>query len=854
MDTKSKSIKHSLPFKFLCLALSAALIALSCIFMLSAVSQALINGRADFLKARPSRMYETGYYECRFNDAVNNTLWLRDYCGINLRRAALKEENEALTDTALNKYLDRVAETIRDELTYVAGTYGDYGEPVTAVEDYSEDSQGTVNRSAVKLTEQALLCKGQDIIQYKYLVRHEAFYDGFYTSVTSSEKSGCTSISISLDNIDYSAEEAKKLISQRINNYIDMLGDSFDDSYYYESELAKSGDILYYTAVKGGDRVFTNTDYKTITAALASSPLYYRYEQKKSDYKAPAAFSSSECFYNNSFFKDVITGQVKDPLNDENLTLIVCLPAANAAAAEKSAAGSFFASRDFGAFFTRDFIVACVLFLAGVLLLVAFLCLCGHKNGVDGIALAAIDKVPTDIHFILSLAVTLVLLFVAAAAGAVFIFGEYYVDIDFSLDDFAFTPLAAFLTVVPLTLNWLVFAERLSSTVRIKKAGKSWFARCAIVKLIVLIFKILEKVLKLCWKFIKKCFTPAKKFISALKYTPGNFKKSAVWMSSLWLAINLVICTVAVISACTEFGVILALAIVAFIGFNAYTAYRLTDYVKKLDTVITSAATHTAVEDNLALYPQSLRTLSDSLEVTREKLNEAINSAVRDERMKTELITNVSHDLKTPLTSIINYVDLLKKTNIEDETAREYLGVLDEKSKRLKSLVEDLVEASKASSGAVTLNLAAIDLRELSLQLLGEMEDDFENAGLSTVFSCPDTAPVVYADGQKTFRIIDNLLVNARKYSAPGTRIYISLGESGGFGTVEIKNISRDPLNITADELMERFVRGDMARTDGGNGLGLSIARDLCTLQGGRLDISVDGDLFKASVTLPKKA
>ncbi len=230
-------------------------------------------------------------------------------------------------------------------------------------------------------------------------------------------------------------------------------------------------------------------------------------------------------------------------------------------------------------------------------------------------------------------------------------------------------------------------------------------------------------------------------------------------------------------------------------------------------------------------------------------LSKAVNERMRSERMKTELITNVSHDLKTPLTSIVSYVDLLRKENIDDETARGYIDVLDRQSARLKKLTEDLVEASKASSGALTVNRERLDLGELLRQSVGEYAERFAAADIAPVVSCPEGEVAVTADGRLLWRVLDNLLLNVSKYALPGTRAYIDLTLCGGKAEVVIKNISRESLNIGADELMERFVRGDSSRSTEGSGLGLSIARSLTELMGGAFALTLDGDLFKVALT-----
>ena len=241
----------------------------------------------------------------------------------------------------------------------------------------------------------------------------------------------------------------------------------------------------------------------------------------------------------------------------------------------------------------------------------------------------------------------------------------------------------------------------------------------------------------------------------------------------------------------------------------------------------------------------------NSLNSIREGMSRAVEERIKSERMKTELITNVSHDIKTPLTSIINYVDLIKKEPIESETLREYIAVLDRQSARLKKLIEDLVEASKASTGNLTVDMTPCDIGVLIQQAVGEYDEKLKNAKLEAIVTCPEEPVKIMADGRYMWRVIDNLMNNICKYSQNGTRIYLSLSEERGMAILTFKNISRYPLNISEEELMERFVRGDSSRSTEGSGLGLSIARSLTELQKGRLTLSIDGDLFKAVLTFP---
>ena len=246
-----------------------------------------------------------------------------------------------------------------------------------------------------------------------------------------------------------------------------------------------------------------------------------------------------------------------------------------------------------------------------------------------------------------------------------------------------------------------------------------------------------------------------------------------------------------------------------------------------------------------------LKQCGENLNKVQQGVQRAVDERLRSERMKTELITNVSHDIKTPLTSIVNYVDLLKKEPIENPRAQEYLEVLDRQSKRLKKLTEDLVEASKASSGVIPVDCQPTNVNVLLSQLEGEYEERLQKAELTMIVHPAAGDPVVLADGKLLSRVMDNLMNNIVKYAMPGTRVYAAAAADEQETTISIKNVSRNELNVSADELMERFVRGDSSRHTEGSGLGLSIARSLVELQGGRFEISIDGDLFRADISLP---
>ena len=224
---------------------------------------------------------------------------------------------------------------------------------------------------------------------------------------------------------------------------------------------------------------------------------------------------------------------------------------------------------------------------------------------------------------------------------------------------------------------------------------------------------------------------------------------------------------------------------------------------------------------------------------------------MKAEHLKTELITNVSHDIKTPLTSIVNYVHLLKKEDMPSPAAREYIAVLDRQSHRLKKLTEDLVEASKASSGALNVELQPTDVNVLLSQIEGEYQERLAACHLTLVTQPPATGTMIQADSRLLSRVMDNLVSNVCKYAMENTRVYVTAAVRDGQAVISFKNVSRDELNISPDELMERFVRGDASRHSEGSGLGLSIARSLVQLQGGTFALSIDADLFRADIVFP---
>ena len=247
------------------------------------------------------------------------------------------------------------------------------------------------------------------------------------------------------------------------------------------------------------------------------------------------------------------------------------------------------------------------------------------------------------------------------------------------------------------------------------------------------------------------------------------------------------------------------------------------------------------------------RRMADLINRIGQGLDAAVENSLKNERMKAELIYKCSHNIKTPLTSIINYVDLLKRENPQDPKIQGYLNILEEKSQRLKTLTEDVVEASKASTGNISLEMADLNFVELVQQVIGEFEERFQERNLSIMVHFDQEEAIICADGRRLWRVLENVFGNVSKYAMENTRVYAEIKVNRKKVFFSLKNISAQPLNISADELTERFIRGDVSRNTEGSGLGLSIAKSLTELQGGEFKLYLDGDLFKVTIVFAVK-
>lgn len=435
-----------------------------------------------------------------------------------------------------------------------------------------------------------------------------------------------------------------------------------------------------------------------------------------------------------------------------------------------------------------------------VALFIFLLCAAGHKRSVEGIHLTWLDRIPLDVLLAVEF---LALLFLLA------------------IFDYSWNIITAFIWAAVAVVCAVV--SLFSFTVRVK-AGKWWRNTLIfrIGRLLLLAARVIVRVLANIHLYWKTTLIFLGLTLIELIFFAFGFEDYIVW----WV-----------------FEKILLLPVLIGVVF-------MMRHLQKSGEELASG--NIGYQTDLKRLSGDFRRHGENLNGIGRGLQHALNEQMKSERMRTELITNVSHDIKTPLTSIINYVDLLKKEGADSENATEYLEVIDRQSARLRKLTEDLIEASKASTGSITVNAEPTDINVLLSQANGEYQSKLSERDITTVLSLSESRLSILADGRLLWRVFDNLLGNINKYAQSGTRVYLSSGKDrDGQVRITFRNISHAQLNISSDELMERFVRGDASRNTEGSGLGLSIARSLVELQGGSFHIEIDGDLFKAILIFP---
>lgn len=451
-------------------------------------------------------------------------------------------------------------------------------------------------------------------------------------------------------------------------------------------------------------------------------------------------------------------------------------------------------------------IYSCV-FSLGLLLIIAIYLFwaIGYQKGKEEISLNALDKIPYEIICIICFTILSIALTIIFNSASVY----------FQLAVIVMWVIAYIFGYIACAIWGITTIKR----VKAKTFWKSFFG-----------YKILH------WLFRK-----TKKIVSEFKQKTPESKK-IFWYYWGFIFISLILGWI--------FGNVIA--IFALLAFWLWVFYKIKQTLRQQNNIKEALEKIYQGNNNVYLNDSELEGVLKEMAIYINDIaggfSNAIEESLKSERLKTELITNVSHDIKTPLTSIINYVDLLKKEELQDEKVKEYIEILDKKSQRLKKLTEDLVEASKVSSGNVKLNIEKIKLQELIYQSIGEFKDRFEQKNLIIETNMPEEEIKIKADNRYLYRVIENLFSNVTKYAMENSRVYIDMKQEKSKIEISIKNISKEKLNISSDELMQRFVRGDKSRYTEGSGLGLSIAKSLTELQGGKFDIYIDGDLFKVVI------
>lgn len=414
-----------------------------------------------------------------------------------------------------------------------------------------------------------------------------------------------------------------------------------------------------------------------------------------------------------------------------------------------------------------------------LLIFVVYLCVSvGHKKGVEGIYLSNFDKKPIDIICIVVILV--ILIFIA------FILQTNI----FAFNVMSYTQFILQITVIIISYFSIYALTALILTTIIKRIKAKQLIKTTFI-----------------YKIIKTIQNSLNKLFETLSYDRKNFFK----------IIGFIFLNIFLIIIFREFGVFLDIIICGYAIYKLMQKVKEFKVLKNITKNIYEGNTDIEIDENN--FSGELKEMSIYLKDISGGFSNAINESLKSERLKTELITNVSHDIKTPLTSIINYVDLLKKENIKEEKIKEYINILDNKAQRLKKLTEDLIEASKVSSGNVKLNVENINLKELINQLIGEFKDKFEKNNLKIEINMPNENVNVLADNRYMYRIMENIFSNITKYALENSRVYIDMVKKEKYVIIEIKNISKEKLNISADELMQRFVRGDKSRYTEGSGL-----------------------------------
>ena len=464
----------------------------------------------------------------------------------------------------------------------------------------------------------------------------------------------------------------------------------------------------------------------------------------------------------------------------------------------------------------------------------------GRRKGSEGASLNVADRLPLDLYAAICWAAVFGLLLAVVAVADTMIDNTWPFLVTRNGVMFVVT-----VAICAYTGILIALAPFLSLATRVKAGGGIWWRKT-----------VIYWVCSHCWRAVKWCWnwlwSLVKRFFGWILYM---MRKIPIVPRTVIIALAVIIVETLICRSAFAYYYTDGIFILFWVAFNAALFIAICFGAWQMKSLKAAGERMARGEidekiDTQYMYWEFKRH-AENLNSIGDGMAAAVEQRMKSERLKTELITNVSHDIKTPLTSIVNYVDLLQKPHTPEQEA-EYLEVLDRQSKRLKKLTEDLVEASKASTGNMNVNIVRTNTREIIEQSLAEYGRRMEQGNLAVIVNIPDEPPHAMADGRLLWRVLDNLFNNVVKYAMSNTRVYIDAAADGGEVIISVKNISRDPLNISADELMERFVRGDSSRHTEGSGLGLNIVQSLVTLMHGTFSISVDGDLFKAEIRLPE--
>lgn len=856
MDTKWKSVRESGGFKALCVVLSMVL-AFGSVALLSAVMRVsgLYNDDAftDPSVAKKGSLVQTTIFKAELDEIVNEIALLAGQKQLQQKAAALKKAKADSVAAALEQYKKDQATAIRKTLVFYAGLKNEdissidkdipnYKVPTKTIKKVvaeDRDAPGLIRdlQQIVNGTR-----AGEDYLPYLQLANWLCSSNGVeYYGDMSEEPDNLT------DNYTVAFTVVGQTVSAGMYDEDLTLGDTIKSAETHIKKLYDKAVVEpYQTAAGRQQEMRQNLQELQCLQFYAKDNITGQVVRQLPEGQTPAMLKNAPVYYSKTKAGENLRGtdygagnarsDAAQYLMDGDMSIYVGIDPAVAGGndmlpdfVELNALCTRMQNRN-----TVAMTVAAVCLAVLALSFLVLACLgCGRRAGTDGVRLLWMDYIPLELH---------TAIIAAAIAGlGVVLFGNLFNDLSnyygYQLSTLYYGGLFLAACGALGAVAWGLYAELTLSFVRLCKSKKRLYKGT-------LLYYICLGI----WRLLSKLHRFNRRVIRGLAYTPRHFKRNMVFCAVGYLLINIVL--VVLFGACLEFAPISVPCALVFLAFNGFCVGYALRFLFQLDRVIEAAANRTDVEA-AHLHP-ALAAMAGSLRYTNQELHNAVDQAVRDERLKTELITNVSHDLKTPITSIITYTDLLSKCPQSDEKAKEYMAVLTEKSTKLARLVEDLIEASKLSSGNITLHPMVLDLGELTAQAIGEYQKEFEENRLQLVLD-PDLPRVqAFADGSKTYRVLENLLQNAKKYSAADSRVYVRVYKQGDFGVFEIKNISAQPLNISPQELTQRFVRGDASRTKEGNGLGLSIAQELCSAQQGKLELLIDGDLFKARVYLPQ--